>query len=84
VAVVCLESVDDEAERRNLQQRLSKTHTIVDITRQQARLGGQGGLCSMGACAEVLHPAASTAVAVACRLPLLALQQMPPPAAAFP
>ncbi|PRW20869.1 hypothetical protein C2E21_8675 [Chlorella sorokiniana] len=35
VAVVCLESVEDEAERRHLQQRLSKTHTIVDITRQQ-------------------------------------------------
>ncbi|KAL4451603.1 hypothetical protein ABPG75_007265 [Micractinium tetrahymenae] len=35
VAVVCLESVGDEAERRNLQQKLSKTHTIVDITREQ-------------------------------------------------
>lgn len=38
VAVVCLESVEDEAERRNLQQKLSKTHTIVDITRQQVRV----------------------------------------------
>lgn len=35
VAVVCLESVADEAERRNLAQKLGKTHTIVDITRQQ-------------------------------------------------
>ncbi|KAL4856191.1 hypothetical protein ACK3TF_003331 [Chlorella vulgaris] len=35
VAVVCLESVADEAERRNLQQKLSQTHTIVDITRAQ-------------------------------------------------
>ena len=39
VAVVCLESVEDEAERRHLQQRLSKTHTLVDISRQQARAG---------------------------------------------
>ncbi|KAL4433427.1 hypothetical protein ABPG77_010280 [Micractinium sp. CCAP 211/92] len=35
VAVVCLESVEDEAERRNLQQKLAKTHTVVDITREQ-------------------------------------------------
>ncbi|EFN55864.1 hypothetical protein CHLNCDRAFT_145449 [Chlorella variabilis] len=35
VAVVCLESVEDEGERRNLQQKLGQTHTIVDITRQQ-------------------------------------------------
>lgn len=35
VAVVCLESIDDDKERRHLVDRLSKTHTIVDITRQQ-------------------------------------------------
>ena len=36
--MVCLESVEDEGERRNLQQKLGKTHTIVDITRVQVGL----------------------------------------------
>lgn len=45
VAVVCLESVADEAERRNLQQKLSQTHTIVDITRAQVTRA----LCCAGA-----------------------------------
>ena len=40
VAVVCLESVDNEAERRHLAARLGKTHTIVDITRAQVRQQG--------------------------------------------
>lgn len=66
VAVVCLESVEDEAERRNLQQKLSKTHTIVDITREQARLSRtrvsklclHGSSCCLGSCrAELLAPA---------------------------
>ena len=35
VAVVCLESISDDVERRNLAEKLSKTHEIVDITRQQ-------------------------------------------------
>lgn len=35
VAVVCLESVEDEKERRHLEERLSKSHTVVDITRGQ-------------------------------------------------
>ena len=40
MAVVCLESVDNEAERRHLAARLGKTHTIVDITRAQVREPG--------------------------------------------
>ena len=52
MAVVCLESVDDEAERRHLQQRLGKTHTIVDISRQQASAGGgmEVGACLPAGC----------------------------------
>jgi hypothetical protein len=35
VAVVCLESVEDEGERRRLRQKLESTHAVVDISRQQ-------------------------------------------------
>jgi hypothetical protein len=35
VAVVCLESVADDKERRRLKESLEKTHEIVDITRDQ-------------------------------------------------
>jgi len=35
VAVICLESIADDKERRNLQAKLGATHEIVDITREQ-------------------------------------------------
>ena len=35
VAVVCLESVEDERERRRLAAKLGATHTVVDISRRQ-------------------------------------------------
>ena len=35
VAVVCLESVEDEGERRRLAEALGRTHAVVDITRGQ-------------------------------------------------
>ena len=40
VAVVCLESITDEAERKRLVDTLSATHEIVDITHEQ-----MGNLC---------------------------------------
>ena len=46
VAVVCLESVTDAAERRQLTERLLQTHAIVDITLDQMK-----NLC--GNCLEV-------------------------------
>lgn len=43
VAVVCLESVEDERERRHLAAKLGKTHTVVDITRAQVRAAHAAG-----------------------------------------
>lgn len=40
VAVVCSESVHDDKERQHLLARLSATHSVVDITKQQ-----MGHLC---------------------------------------